>query len=471
MNRLMKQKNFLLCLSVLMVMSSCQSTKVNFGGMVEKIRTNLVSGRVSSGQILLDEVKTGKLVTPEASKSFKPFTVKNANENIVTAVLNYPSYISSKKNIVAARAFVDGTSSVKGLQASVSILGGVKSENRSTDPAATLSLSMNKLVYDYGAADFAILSAEERYEITKIESLIMAETLTLSAFEAWVALVRNKKIHEVYLRGMNLAEPLLGKIKNISSSGIADKSDLLDAQKRYSSLEVALSEVKSLLISSEVTFSEIFPGSDLNSVALLDLPELPLIDGTVLTLINNSNKIKTQRLLVKSYLSEIRALELRAKPNVSLSSTINAPAKDTLEDGVATIGVSVNYNFSDGGKRAAEIDGLKARIESLENEIQRQILDSKTKLSIAEQQLKTSLKKITSSKQIISLTKDIRDTAKGQLISGRSSISDVMNAEVSLADAEISLINAEADARLASYAIIRMVEGILSYINWSDTAS
>ena len=46
-----------------------------------------------------------------------------------------------------------------------------------------------------------------------------------------------------------------------------------------------------------------------------------------------------------------------------------------------------------------------------------------------------------------------------------------MNAEVSLADAEISLINAEADAQLASYAIIGMVDGILSYINWSDTAS
>ena len=71
----------------------------------------------------------------------------------------------------------------------------------------------------------------------------------------------------------------------------------------------------------------------------------------------------------------------------------------------------------------------------------------------------------------MSLAKDIRDTAKGQLITGRSSISDVMNAEVSLAEAEISLINAEADARLASFGIIGLVDGILNYINWKDLTS
>ena len=61
---------------------------------------------------------------------------------------------------------------------------------------------------------------------------------------------------------------------------------------------------------------------------------------------------------------------------------------------------------------------------------------------------------------------DISDTAKAQLVTGRSSISDVMNASVSTAEAEIAVINAEADLLSASYGIIGLVYGILPYISW-----
>jgi outer membrane protein TolC len=454
-----------------MFVTSCQSVNPDLGGLVSEVKKNIKSSKFFSNVAILPAEEPAELIKQDILTQYEPFVNQNSKLNIVRAVLINPSYISSRKSIDVSRSFVDGTNSAKGVQASVRMLGGVKSENRSTDAAASVNFSVNKLLYDYGAADLAILSAEERFEIAKVESTIVAETLAISAYEAWIDLFRKRKIEEVYSRGLELAKPLLGKIKNISTSGIADKSDLLDAQKRYSSLELGVAEVKSLLILSEAAFLDIFPGSNLTSVGPLNLPLLSLDKNISSRLIEKSNLIKAQKMLTKSYAAEIQALEQGAKPIVSVASTINAPAKNTMDDGVATFGLSVDYIFNDGGKRVADIEGLKARIESLESDIQRLIIENETKYSVIDQQLKISLRRVAASKEIIILAKDIRDTAKGQLVSGRSSISDVMNAEVSLADAEISLINAEADARLASYGIIGLLDGILNHINWSDKAS
>lgn len=471
MKIIMKCKNVVLFFVMVTLISSCQSIDPQLGKFFENLKLEeKLRGVKPTNQGPTENI--GETKNGEANSiKFKPFLNENAKDNISLAVLSYPSYLGAEKNIDTALAAVEGVRSIKELQATANILAGVKAEDNVTDPAANLSISLNKLIYDYGASDASVLSAEDRLQIAKIESLIVAESIALKGYEAWIDLIRKKQIFAIYSEGLELAEPLLGKIKNISSSGIADKSDLLDAQKRYSSLELAVAEISSMVISSEAAFLDIFPGSNINSVRPLTMPNVNIGEESSVGLVRTSKALKINKLLVQSLNSEINALERGAKPTISLASNVNAPAKNTRNDGIATIGLNLSYQFNDGGKRDSDISSLKSQIESVRHEIDKQILQDKTRLALLEQQLEVSLKRIVSSKEMVSLTKDIRDTAKGQLISGRSSISDVMNAEVSLAEAEISLVNAEADARLASFGIIGLVDGILTYINWKDQAS
>ena len=83
-----------------------------------------------------------------------------------------------------------------------------------------------------------------------------------------------------------------------------------------------------------------------------------------------------------------------------------------------------------------------------------------------EQQYDLAIKRINSSEELLKLAAEVRETVKAQLVSGRSSIQDVMDAEVTFSETEIELINAKADAALASYEIFALTDSLSQHIEW-----
>ena len=67
---------------------------------------------------------------------------------------------------------------------------------------------------------------------------------------------------------------------------------------------------------------------------------------------------------------------------------------------------------------------------------------------------------------LVNLSTDVRDTSKDQLVSGRSKIQDVLNAEVTLAENIIQQINAEAELKISSYRIRALTHGLTNEIGW-----
>ena len=90
--------------------------------------------------------------------------------------------------------------------------------------------------------------------------------MAVSATEAWILLVSQKEIHQVFVDGLELATPLLGQIKNISLSGVADKAALLSARQKFTNLEMGFQDSASTLIIAEQNFKKYFPGADTSSV-------------------------------------------------------------------------------------------------------------------------------------------------------------------------------------------------------------
>jgi outer membrane protein TolC len=68
--------------------------------------------------------------------------------------------------------------------------------------------------------------------------------------------------------------------------------------------------------------------------------------------------------------------------------------------------------------------------------------------------------------ELVNLSKEVRDTSKDQLVSGRSKIQEVLNAEVTLAENKIQLVNAEVELKLASYRIRALTHGLTKETGW-----
>ena len=128
-------------------------------------------------------------------------------------------------------------------------------------------LSISKLLYDFGSIDKAILSQEERVNIANFRLQSQKQALAIQGFSAWIDLNKNNKILEIYQEGLNKAKPLLGQIKDISASGIADKAMILKAKKEYSELLIEYEKAKASQLRS-LNFMDFYYGSDNPKVQL-----------------------------------------------------------------------------------------------------------------------------------------------------------------------------------------------------------
>jgi adhesin transport system outer membrane protein len=400
--------------------------------------------------------------------TYENFNNENYKNNIKVAIGRYPKLKSMVYQTKRASAGIKLAESGLNVQASSSLLAGVKSENGTSEPSAVASVRIGKLLYDFGSTDYAIESQKQIEKSAQLGELLAVEEIGLKATEAWINVARDEAIERIFERGISLATPLLGQIKNISTSGISDKKGLLLAKKRYSDLEFAYEQVKSTTLMNRAAFIEAFQGFDNGTIGTLDPLPVRDISKSADDLFINSVQLKYSAALIHSKRLEIEAIQASDKPQVSVSANATLPAENIKDDGVATVGFDVGYIFNDGGLKNAQIEMIKLEIKSLLEEKNATILSLKTELDVLNQIYVTASKKITVSQELLSLAEEVRETAKAQLVSGRSSIQDVMNAEVDLAEAEIAIINAKTEATLASYKILVLGEDFSNYIGWHE---
>ena len=138
-----------------------------------------------------------------------------------------------------------------------------------------------------------------------------------------------------------------------------------------------------------------------------------------------------------------------------------------MDDGVANAGFRLTYDFNDGGSRAAQVAQVKAELDILKNEIG--ALKNGLKVEFSKQAIsyQTSQARIDALNNLIKISQEIKETARQQLLSGRSTIKDVLDAEVSLSALKIDQVNLEADILITLLSAKAYKDGLTQTIGWS----
>ena len=434
-------------------------------GLLVDCNTSEYASREAAEEMYLNSVSLSNETSIELT--FLTFSNSNADENISRAVRMHPSVLSSSAKIRAANASVDVVKSRKKTQSSLSLSGGFARDNGTTDPGLLVGMSLSRLLFDYGATSSSIKSYDMLSQAADLKMLLTADEVAVRALGAWSLLGTQRDVVKVFQRGLDLADPLVGQIENISTSGLADKSTALTAQRKYASLKMGLDDVKSKLIKSRTAFQEYFPGVDLVSVEELNYPTFQVEDYKVLEtkMLKNSKKLKVAGLLIKSKELQIESTILGSNPTYSLSGSATAPAKDLKSDGIANLGFSANYTFNDGGKREAQTMALRGELASLTSDRKKENTAEKVNLELLLQSYSAATDRVEAILSMLELAKEVKETAKAQLISGRSKIEDVLNAEVMLAETQIDLIKTRAERQITSIQIDALVNGLINNLD------
>jgi len=69
-------------------------------------------------------------------------------------------------------------------------------------------------------------------------------------------------------------------------------------------------------------------------------------------------------------------------------------------------------------------------------------------------------------RELVILSKKVRDNLNNQLSTGRAKLQDILSAEVNLANNEILLINADRELILSSFKIVSLSTGLFPNVKW-----
>lgn len=449
------------------IISACQldTSKFEKALLEFKLPSSQRALEVSEGPKLQKTPNEADLVT---DITYRDFTEANLKENLKIALKNFPDLKSKSYQTDMAIAGIGVVEAASKLQGTSNVLSGARSENRSTEASAIASVSIGKVLYDFGSIDYSIKSQKEAIESAKLAELVMVETVAIQGIDAWINLARNNEIETIFKRGINLATPLLGQIKNISTSGLSDKTSLLSAKQKFASLESSYQAVQANTLMSEALFKNIFLGSKILNVEVINQIDFVSVLSPNEENFRNSLEFKGNQSLIRAKNLELSALTASKKPTVTLRANATIPVEDVRDEGVAMVGLDVTYSFNDGGLKTAKIDMLSLELKSLREQGAALLISKESALKLLQQRYLVAVSQISTNEDLLKLASEVRETVKGQLISGRSSIPDIMNAEVTLAETQIDLVNARADAVLLSYQIFALTGSLAEYIGWSD---
>ena len=446
--------------------SGCQTQLEKLDETFTKLTTPPVDVHKGSNKNGVEQIATFE--PKVASIEYKQFKQINLKRNVKLAVQNNPEFKAQAFKTDMSVTGIRIAESGKNVQATSTILAGAKSEDQMTEPSALATISVGKILFDYGASDFSVEAQKEVVKSSRFAEAAVVDNIAVNAIEAWINVARNEQIEKIFERGIDLATPLLGQIKNISVSGVSDKAGLLAAKQKFANLEISFEQVKATSKASRAIFSSFFhldEPPEVQTISQVDFGNLGDLDNVSF---KNSPDLKANESLIRRKQLELNSVKAASMPRISLAGNATVPAENLRDDTIANFGLDISYNFSDGGLKEAQIENLKYEIDSLYETRKGLSLKKKSELVVRFQEYFAAKKKISSANELLNLAVEVRETAKGQLISGRSSIQDVMNAEVTLAETEIGLVNAKADAAILSYKIFALTDSLSTYIGWFE---
>ena len=255
---------------------------------------------------------------------------------------------------------------------------------------------------------------------------------------------------------------------NLEKNGLLARNDMLKASLQTNNIELNLVDVESNLTLASV-----------NMDLLLGLPEKTILlpDSTSLVQPSDLQSIEAYETLSLANRKDVQALQLRRKsslvgvqqaksdyyPSVNLTGgyiAADIPNLITITNAV-TFGVGVSYNASSLWKTNAKIAGAKARVaeyeaneEQLADDVKLQINQAYLDYVSAEKKIEVSTKAIVQGKENYKITKNKYDNS---LVT----VTDLLDANVTLLQAEINLEIARADA-IVAYNMLLEKAGILA---------
>ena len=392
-------------------------------------------------------------------------------ESIRIGILRNPDVEAAKRSVSTSDAEIQSAESALEPQITGSVTAGGFTGDLADQVlanGAVVTTQLSQLLFDGGATERVIGTAKIERKLAEIEVASTVNAAAVNSTDTWLSVWRHQT-DEAALKDLEAKLlPLAVQVSRMASSGLIDRSVSDSIASRLIEFSLSREQTVAQLKSARFAFDNIFGRApwQLSYPKLDDLTEqLDNINPeTEIPLTVKQNAVDV--LLAEEQLDLAQA---RLLPTLSLSASTSTSADD-ISTPSGQIGLTVSYDFSDGGRRKAEVKRAEEAVARSKAQLARTRLDANRTINDLLVNRKSSIENNRLIKEKIIVLERQLKIAENQIQTGQSDIAKIFSILVEIHELEVSYREALADLRNTEVQLAAFL-GLFHYPNSGDTES
>ena len=380
-------------------------------------------------------------------------TGSTLSSNLTNVILLNPDVRSALRASDAASAGINSAKSLLQPQVTGSLLAGGYQDDisdSSTKSGASIAAQVTQLLFDGGAARGSISISELEAKEAEVRASLVANGVAFQAAAVWLA-NWNAQSSLASLKALESElMPHAKQIQRMANTGMIDRSvsDMIEGRMLEFALSVSEAQYRSDIAAYE--FKKYFGKSPWR----LDYPnpsfKVADLEARASSAITPALRQAALRVMTARAQEDVAAAKY--SPRVSVEAGANSPM-DRDEKTSVRIGVSLAFNFYDGGKRDADLDRARENVVAAEYTLESIRETSRKMLSDLLDRRRNVLETIRLKSDKLAVLDRQLTVAETQIQTGQADVAKVFEVKVQRHQLESSIRQARADLRVTEYQV------------------
>jgi outer membrane protein, adhesin transport system len=327
-------------------------------------------------------------------------------------------------------------------------IGGIRETGTNADTTTGVAggVNLSQLVYDGGASASAMNRSTALALSAQAGRVVQGNEIALSAARAWIDLWQySERLRLMQARTAEM-DTLIDQIERMASNGMLDRASLENAQRQIVDIKLEESRLIAGQAEAQVLFQRFFHARPSN----LPQPSELVSAAQARSLAQDWQTAPgLQRQAAELLAAQAAVGEARSafRPRARLQAGARSPL-DSADSTDLTVGLSLEYSFSDGGRRQAQLETAQARVTATDA----QLSDAQRGLEAELQAGLTRLASIERAMPLLAdklrLSRSEAETSRSQMQTGQSNLRQLVEAEIEIYRAQDQQIAMQAERQV-----------------------
>ena len=327
-------------------------------------------------------------------------------------------------------------------------VGGIREtgSNAATTTGIAGGLNLSQLVYDGGASASAMNRSTALALSAQAGRVAQGNEIALSAARAWIDLWQYSERLRLMLARTAEMDTLIDQIERMASNGMLDRASLENAQRQIVDIKLEESRLIAGQAEAQVLFQRYFnatPSTVPQPSELVSAAQARSLAQDWQT----SPGLQRQAAELLAAQAAVGEAQSAFRPRARLQAGALSPL-DSADSTDVSVGLSLEYSFSDGGRRKKQLEAAEARVAATDA----QLSDAQRGLEAELQAGLTRLAAIERAMPLLAdklrLSQSEAETSRSQMLTGQSNLRQLVEAEIEIYRAQDQQIAMQAERQI-----------------------